>query len=182
LHTSPVVQASPSSQDAVFAMCMHPPTLSHVSSVQGFWSSQDSEAPGWHFPALHVSPDVHAFPSSHGPSWFACAQPILGSHVSSVHGLSSSQVTDAPPVHTDDWHVSPIVQRSPSSQGSALQSSSRQSMRPSQSSSFLSPQLVSLVPVGTHAGCPSDVTQPSSGLHVCPTGQSASLEGNKHVP
>src|SRR5439155_1599962 len=48
-----------------------------------------------------------------------CPQPVRESHVSSVHGLPSSQLSRAP-VQEPPVQVSPVVHASPSSQGAAL--------------------------------------------------------------
>jgi hypothetical protein len=66
-QVSPTVQALPSSHDAVLFVNVQPDAGSHPSVVQSFPSVQVRGAPGWHVPALHTSPRVHALPSSHGP-------------------------------------------------------------------------------------------------------------------
>jgi hypothetical protein len=68
-HTPPeqeslVVQALPSSQDAVLFVYTHPVDGSQLSSVQGLLSLQTMAVPA-HAPPEHVSLDVQAFPSSH---------------------------------------------------------------------------------------------------------------------
>src|SRR5271157_6342752 len=45
-----------------------------------------------HFPSLHV-PFMHLFPVSHAFLFGVCTQPTFGSHLSSVHGFLSSQLT-----------------------------------------------------------------------------------------
>jgi hypothetical protein len=62
---SPVVQALPSSQAAVLAAWTQPLAGLQESSVQAFPSSQLVAEPLTHAPFTHVSPVVHAFPSSH---------------------------------------------------------------------------------------------------------------------
>jgi len=49
-----------------------------------------------------------------------CSQPVAGLQLSSVHGLSSSQVTAAPPTHAPPEHASPTVQAFPSLQPAVL--------------------------------------------------------------
>jgi hypothetical protein len=67
LHESFVVQAFPSSQlRSGTGVYTHPEPGLHVSSVHGLWSSQTTAVPGWQDPPPQVSPDVQAFPSSHG--------------------------------------------------------------------------------------------------------------------
>jgi hypothetical protein len=66
-HTSPSVHWSPSSQGSPVGMLTHPVALSHVSSVQGVWSSQSSAAPLRQLPFSHRSPTVQASPSLQAP-------------------------------------------------------------------------------------------------------------------
>ena len=79
-----------------------------------FPSSQLKGVP-WQVPLLHVSPVVHAEPSSHVPPLVgAFLQPVAGSQESAVHGFPSSQLTGVP------WqvpllHVSSVVHAEPSS-------------------------------------------------------------------
>src|SRR6059058_2275733 len=65
-QTSPAVQASPSSQGAVFGVWTQPLPESQESSVQGLPSSQSSDGPPTHTPAAQVSAVVQALPSWHG--------------------------------------------------------------------------------------------------------------------
>jgi hypothetical protein len=70
-------------------------------------------------PFWQVSPIVHGSPSSHGVSFstLVCTQPVVGSQVSIVHGLLSSQSTSSP-MHTPPAaHRSFWVQALSSSQG-----------------------------------------------------------------
>jgi hypothetical protein len=62
-HVSFVVQALPSSQDAVLFVYTHPVDGSQESSVHGLLSLQTIAVPA-HAPPEHVSFDVQAFPSS----------------------------------------------------------------------------------------------------------------------
>ena len=72
--------------------------------------------PGLHEPLLHLSPVVHALPSSHARAFAANTQPSVLSQESVVHGLPSSQVMVPVPVQTPAAHVSPVVQGLASSQ------------------------------------------------------------------
>ena len=62
LHAS-VVQATPSSQALLVGVCTQPVLASQVSVVQGKASLHESVAPT-QVPLWHVSPVVHALPSS----------------------------------------------------------------------------------------------------------------------
>ena len=95
LQTSPVVQASPSSQGDVPGVPVQVPPLQASLSVQPFPSSQ--------FDVL-----------------FAFRHPSAGSHESSVQGLESSHVAVEPLEQAPPLQVSPSVQGSPSSQGAEL--------------------------------------------------------------
>src|SRR5207237_933346 len=70
-------------------------------------------------PSAQVSPVVQASPSSQGPVLSVCPQPVRESHVSSVHGLPSSQLSRAP-VHEPAAQASPVVHASPSLHGAVL--------------------------------------------------------------
>ena len=83
------VQALPSSHTALLALCPQP-VAPHVSSVQGFLSSQLAALAVW-------------------------TQPLPGSQLSYVHATPSSQVTALPPAHVPVAQVSPLVQALPSS-------------------------------------------------------------------
>src|SRR5579875_3215347 len=100
-----------------------------------------------HTPLLHKSPVVQGLPSSQGAVLKVCWQPSVGSHVSVVQGLPSSQLRGAPgtqrkdvlvsetqraglhmspphctgvPTHAPFWQVSLVVQPLPSSHGAVL--------------------------------------------------------------
>ena len=62
-----------------------------------------------HFPALHLSVDVQALPSSHVAVLFVCVQPVAGLQASFVQTLLSLQLT-AVPLHVPALHLSPDVQ------------------------------------------------------------------------
>jgi hypothetical protein len=64
-QASPVVHALPSSHASVLFECVHPVAGLQASVVHTFESSQFVAGPPTHFPAVHMSPVVHALPSSH---------------------------------------------------------------------------------------------------------------------
>src|SRR4029077_12784499 len=72
---------------------MQPSRGSQIPVVPPPPSLHDGGAPAVHTPAWQVSAPLHRFPSGHGvPSaTAACWQPALGSHVSVVQELPSSQ-------------------------------------------------------------------------------------------
>src|SRR5580765_4706380 len=88
-----------------------------TSLVQALPSSQVTTLPPVQLPPLHASPVVQALPSSHALVLFACEQPVPGSQMSSVQGLSSShepiagtaglqsQVSPAPSPSVSAWSV-----------------------------------------------------------------------------
>ena len=116
MQSEPSSQADPSASTSYW----QPATASQISVVQGFPSSQLSASPV-HTPTWQVSETVQASPSLQTvPAatrlyW----QPLTGSQVPLVHGLSSSQETAAPP-HTPPWQVSGEVQALSSSQALPL--------------------------------------------------------------
>ena len=121
-QVSPVVQALPSLQETVLFACAQPVAGTQESFVHGLLSSQfRTPAPGRQLPPPHVSPVVHALPSLQETALFACAQPLAGTHESSVHGLVSSQFrSPAPGWQLPPPQVSPVVQALPSSQAAVL--------------------------------------------------------------
>src|SRR2546427_499501 len=88
---------------------------SQVSVVQMLLSSQTTGVPGWQVPPPHVSPVVHALPSSHAFVLFLKTQPVAGSQVSVVQTLLSLQTAGAPGWQMPPPQVSPDVQGFPSS-------------------------------------------------------------------
>lgn len=116
LHTSPTVHALPSSQDSAFATFLQPLVGSQLSVLQALLSSQVVATPGRQMPPLHASPWVHALLSLHSAIFAAKTQPILRSHLSSLHGLLSLHTTNLPATQPPSAHTSPAVQASPSSQ------------------------------------------------------------------
>ena len=95
----------------------------HVSPVAGLHLKHCPQVtftgPWVHVPFWQVSA-VQRLPVSHGVllTTLVCTQPVVGSQVSTVHGLSSSQSTGSPPAHTPAAvHISPVVQAFSSLQG-----------------------------------------------------------------
>jgi hypothetical protein len=119
-HVSAVVQALPSSQDAVLSVCTQPPEESQVSSVQGLLSLQSTVRLPAHTPLAHVSFAVQKLPSSHVAVLFVWTQPVAGSQESSVQGLLSLQSVAGPPAQAPLAHVSPVVHALPSSHVAVL--------------------------------------------------------------
>jgi len=91
-----------------------------LSDVHTSLSLQVTAAPPWHVPPPQLSPEVHAFPSSHAAVLLLKTQPETGLQLSDVHTLLSLQVTAAPPWHVPSPQVSPEVQAFPSSQDAVL--------------------------------------------------------------
>ena len=117
LHTSFWVQASPSSQDAVFAPLTQPDVLLQLSAVQTLPSSQFRALPPAHVPPLQASPTVQASPSLQTPLTAVCTQPFFGSQLSVVQASPSSQLVALPwPQPLGSRQTVPAVHRSPSSQ------------------------------------------------------------------
>jgi len=155
LQVSFVVQALPSSQEAVLLVWTQPRTESQVSVVQTFESSQFGGAPPTQAPALQVSLVVQALPSSQEAVLLVLTQPRTESHVSSVHALPSSQLGGAPPTQTPALHVSFVVQALPSSQAAPLESGPVQTSATSSQDSAQSPS-----PSGPGHGFPELMHRP----------------------
>jgi hypothetical protein len=83
-HASFVVQALPSSHEAVLLGCTQPVTELHESSVQGLPSSQFVGAPPTQAPPEQESFVVQALPSSHAVELSVCTQPVAQLQESSV--------------------------------------------------------------------------------------------------
>jgi hypothetical protein len=117
---SPVVQASPSLQSAVLSVKVQPTARSHVSSVHGLLSLQGEMGSPSQAEFLHVSPLVQALLSSQLLVVALVSQaPLTGLQKSAVQGLPSSQVV-AVPLQFLPLQTSPVVQASPSSQATAV--------------------------------------------------------------
>jgi hypothetical protein len=82
-QVSPVVQALPSSHDAVFSTWTHPSVASHASSVQGLPSLHPVAT---HVPPQHIWSDAHSELRTH----------VVPSHVAVWHG---------PAVHVVSLHT-----------------------------------------------------------------------------
>jgi len=67
-HVSPVVHALPSLHGAALSVNTQPLEGLHVSFVQTLSSVHASGVPAWQLPPAHVSPVVHALPSSQEPT------------------------------------------------------------------------------------------------------------------
>ena len=97
---------------------VHPSVGEQESAVHGSLSLQSIDVPGAQVPSLQKSSIVQTSPSSHAPSVGVVEQsPVSGLHRSVVQGLESSHWISVPPVQVPLLHVSPVVQRFPSSQG-----------------------------------------------------------------
>ena len=73
-------------------LCAQPLGALQKSAVHGLASSQfGAPLPATQPPPLHLSFKEQAFPSLHAAVLLMCTQPLVGSHLSSVHGLLSSQ-------------------------------------------------------------------------------------------
>lgn len=119
LQVSPSEQALPSSQGKVLAVWAQPVLELQLSAVQRFWSSQLRLGPLTQRPAEHASLRVQALPSSQADGAGTCMQPTVGSHESTVQGLSSPHGAVLPPQLP--WlHASTTVQGLPSSQAEKL--------------------------------------------------------------
>jgi len=115
-HTSPVVHALPSSQVAVLFALTQPVDGLQESSVHGLLSLQSVAALPRQTPPLQTSTVVQALPSSQLAVLFTCTHPETGLQLSSVHGLSSSQLGSEPPTQAPPAHTSGVVHTLPSLQ------------------------------------------------------------------
>ena len=88
-HTSPVVQAFPSSQAFVLLVKAQPVAGLQVSVVHALVSLQITGVAPAQMPPPHTSPVVQTLPSSHGLVLFVCSQPLAGLQVSVVQALLS---------------------------------------------------------------------------------------------
>ena len=117
-HASFTVQELPSSQVLVFGVKVQPVAGLQESVVHGLPSEHGRVPPAVHAPLMQMSLNVHTLPSEHAALVFAWTQPLIGSQVSAVQGLLSSQVaaepgTHAPPAQTSPW-VQPLLSEQPS--------------------------------------------------------------------
>ncbi len=120
VHASGLVHLLPSSQLVVLLAYLQPLALSQVSVVHRLLSLQTSALPPAQLPPLQVSPTVHALPSLQLAVLFSFLQPLVGSQVSIVQGLPSSQLGAAPPVQVPAAQASPVVQALPSLHAATL--------------------------------------------------------------
>ena len=203
-QVSLVVQLLPSLHLLVLLVWMHAPLVaSHVSVVQGLWSSQSLGPSGWHRPSWQLSPMVQPFSSSQGKSLALKLQPFKGSQLSVVQGVSSWHVALGPAVHAPSLQLSPTVQTFPSSHAvdpamnaqpvAVRQVSSVQSLPSAQTvgvpgrhrpTAHTSP-VVHALP-SSHAVAASLVVQPTAGLqasivHGLPSSQGTVAPGT-HAP
>ena len=88
--------------------------------MQGLPSSQTRPLPAWQLPPTQPSPLVQALPSLQGWLLELNWQPCLGSQVSVVQGLASSQLVAEPGRHWLWAQLSPAVQALPSLHGAVL--------------------------------------------------------------
>src|SRR5436190_303605 len=95
---SPVVQASPSSQEAVLFRWTHPVAGTQESVVQTFPSLQFVGPPGWQRPPQHTSQVLQDWPSSHEAVLFEWTHPVAGTQESVVQTFPSLQFV-GPPLH-----------------------------------------------------------------------------------
>lgn len=116
LQASPAVQALPSSHTPVRALNTQPFCASQPSTVQGLPSLHVALEPAVHLPPWQLSPWVHALPSLQGAATLPWMQPDLGSQLSVVHGLASSQPRGPPGWQLPAAQLSPLVQALPSVQ------------------------------------------------------------------
>lgn len=116
-HESLVVQVLPSEHEPLLsAVNTHPVACAHESLVQRLPSSHVGAGPPTHTPPEHASAVVHALLSVQlTPSLPALwLHPVTASHVSTVQGLPSSQLTPTPTQNLPE-HASPDVHALPSS-------------------------------------------------------------------
>ena len=113
-HASLVVQALPSLQLTLLSLKTQPDCFWQASSVQILPSLQVSAAPPLQLPPLQVSLVVQASPSLQPTVLALWTQPILGSQLSLVQPLSSSQASAAPPLQLPPLQASLWVHVLPS--------------------------------------------------------------------
>jgi hypothetical protein len=116
LHVSPMVQALPSSQDAVLLTCSQPATGSQESVVQTLPSSQFGGGVPMQEPSWHVPVPLQTSPSSQEAVLLTWTHPVAGSQESSVQTLASSQSGGGPLTQTPLVQTSGVVHALPSLQ------------------------------------------------------------------
>jgi hypothetical protein len=116
------VHPFPSLQESVLLVWTQPPGVVGLqeSLEQGLPSSQLGAGPPTQTSFWHVSPVVHALPSSHGAVLLVCVQPEPGLQPSVVQTSLSLQLGGAPPTQLPPLQVSGVVQALPSLHGLLL--------------------------------------------------------------
>ena len=185
LQTSPLLQARPSSQLALLAVCAQPlsPTPKpgkQASSVHGLPSSHFCLAPGMQVPAAHKSPIVQEFPSLQltSPGKAAATQQPIPSppllQTSLVQGFLSShwpsltQPHPGVPTQVPAIHTSPLVKVLPSSHVTLLGRKTQLPVLPSHLSSvhaLLSAQRMDAPPTHLPPAHMSALVQALPSLH-----------------
>jgi len=117
---SPSVQALLSLHVAVLARKTQPLAASHESDVHALPSMQVSGLPATHVLSVHESASVHALLSLQDNVLAMFSHPVSGWQASLVQPLPSSQLVVVPAVQSATAHVSPVVQRLPSSQSAVF--------------------------------------------------------------
>jgi hypothetical protein len=107
-------------QQSATGACAQPLGDGHESLVHAFPSSQFGGGPPTQLPPEQASPVVQSFWSSHGAVLLVLRHPVVGSHVSVVQTLPSSQLGGGPPTQSLFEQVSLVVHLLPSSHGSLL--------------------------------------------------------------
>ena len=116
-QTSPMLQASPSSQAPAAALCWQPAAAAQTSAVHGLLSLQLIPVPAVQTALKQLSPVVHGLPSSHAPESALCVQPDVARQPSSVQGLPSSQPRFGLAAQEPALQTSPVEHTFPSEQG-----------------------------------------------------------------
>lgn len=170
-QVSPPVQPLASSQATALFFCVQPDNGLQSSSVQGLPSSQTLAIPPLHLPPAHLSFSVHKLPSLHPAALLLNRHELIGSQVSVVQTLLSSQSLALPGVHAEFLQTSLKVQALPSLH-SLLLAAWTQPLSLSQLSSV---QLLPSAQLGATppAHCPS--LHASTTVHASPSLHAASL-------
>lgn len=115
------LQASPSLQmTPLVGVNVQPPISSQESLVHALPSTHTLPVTPAQVPPPHTSPLVQNRPSLHVAVLKVWVQPLSSLHASLVHTLLSSHFLPVTPVQTPELHVSWLVQKSPSVQGTPL--------------------------------------------------------------
>src|SRR3990172_8078421 len=171
VHTSPLVQALPSSHTVPLVTLVNtqPVVGAQVSVVHTLLSLQVIAVPP-QTPAVHTSPLVQALPSLHTVplATLVNTQPVAGSQVSVVQGMLSLQTIPVP-AHTPAVHTSPEVQALSSLHGAVLLVNT-QPVAVSQVSSVQGLLSLQVIPVPAHTPAvhTSPEVQAIPSLHTVP--------------